>query len=133
MSLPKYALIPRPNGARTGAGAPHGAHANNVESIPQARGKRSSRPQFQCSASLRAVAETLRARRATMVTYDTRQARFEPVWQQEFLEELKAYMGFTEVHARTLRELGPSVAPGFSAIVERFYSAIRESPRAMAV
>jgi two-component system sensor histidine kinase HydH len=55
------------------------------------------------------------------------------VWQQEFLEELKVYMGFTAAHASTLRELGPAVASGFPRIVERFYSAIRESPRAMAV
>jgi signal transduction histidine kinase len=55
------------------------------------------------------------------------------VWQQEFLSDLTEYMGFTEEHARTLRELGPHLEPGFSMIIERFYAAITASPRAMAV
>jgi signal transduction histidine kinase len=55
------------------------------------------------------------------------------VWQQEFLTELTDYMGFTDEHARTLRELQPYLEPGFSHVVESFYDAIVQSPRAMAV
>jgi two-component system sensor histidine kinase HydH len=53
--------------------------------------------------------------------------------QQEFLDELKAYVGFTAEHAAVLAELGPYLAPGYLAIVERFYEAVEKTPRAVAV
>jgi two-component system sensor histidine kinase HydH len=53
--------------------------------------------------------------------------------EQEFLDELKAYVGFTAEHASVLSELGPLLAPGYPAIVERFYEAVQKTPRAVAV
>ncbi len=50
-----------------------------------------------------------------------------------FLEELKAYVGFTEEHARVLAQMGPGMAPAFPAIVDTFYDAIAKNPRAMDV
>jgi signal transduction histidine kinase len=53
--------------------------------------------------------------------------------QQEFLDELKAYVGFSDQHAHVLAELGPHLEPGFGGIIERFYEAVERTPRAVAV
>jgi signal transduction histidine kinase len=55
------------------------------------------------------------------------------VWETEFLEELKRYVGFTDAHAQTLAALAPYVTNAFPGIVERFYEAIQQNPRALAV
>jgi signal transduction histidine kinase len=55
------------------------------------------------------------------------------VWEQEFLDELSAYVGFTEAHAALLKDLSPILAPDYGAIVERFYEAISRVPGAAAV
>lgn len=55
------------------------------------------------------------------------------VSDERFLEELKAYVGFTEAHARALAELGPIMEPAFPGIVNTFYDAIMRNPRAMEV
>ncbi len=57
----------------------------------------------------------------------------ESVWEQEFLEELTRYIGFTPDHARTLRALLPVVEPAFEGVVDRFYVAIMENDRARSV
>jgi len=55
------------------------------------------------------------------------------VWEQEFLEELNRYIGFTAEHAETLQALLPIVEPAFDPIVDRFYDAIMDNPRARSV
>ncbi len=55
------------------------------------------------------------------------------VWEEEFLEELKRYVGFTQAHAQVLAELRPSVEPAFAGIVDRFYDAIQQNPTALSV
>jgi signal transduction histidine kinase len=55
------------------------------------------------------------------------------VWEQQFLDELNAYLGFTPEHALALKSVGPYVAPHFQSIVDRFYDAIFENPRVSAV
>jgi signal transduction histidine kinase len=55
------------------------------------------------------------------------------VWEQQFLDELNAYLGFTPAHALALKGVGPYVSPHFQSIVDRFYDAIFENPRAAAV
>ncbi|MFT3927693.1 MAG: HAMP domain-containing sensor histidine kinase [Myxococcales bacterium] len=52
---------------------------------------------------------------------------------QRFLEELKSYVGFNDEHARALAEVGPAMEPCFPDVVERFYDAIQQNPRAMEV
>lgn len=53
--------------------------------------------------------------------------------EQDFLGELKAYVGFRDDHAQVLAELKPSLEPSFPAIVERFYEAILANPKALSV
>lgn len=55
------------------------------------------------------------------------------MWEQQFLDELSAYIGFTAEHAASLRSVGPHVRPKFRSIVDRFYQAIFENPRVAAV
>jgi len=55
------------------------------------------------------------------------------VWEQEFLEELNRYIGFTPEHAATLHALLPVVEPAFGGIVDRFYDAIMDNERARSV
>ena len=55
------------------------------------------------------------------------------MWEQQFLDELKAYLGFTPEHAQALKRVAPHVSPQFQAIVDRFYEAIFENPRVSAV
>lgn len=55
------------------------------------------------------------------------------MWEQEFIEELIQYVGFTPDHARTLAELLPVVEPAFPLIVDRFYKAIMDNERARSV
>ena len=49
------------------------------------------------------------------------------------ISDWKAYVGFTDSDARTLRELGPVVTPNISAIVSGFYDVLLQSPTARAV
>jgi signal transduction histidine kinase len=60
-------------------------------------------------------------------------AKEQPVKEQQFLDELCAYIGFNAEHAASLRSIAPYVQPKFGPIVERFYDAIFENPRAAAV
>lgn len=53
--------------------------------------------------------------------------------QDDFLEELTVYVGFTPRHAETLAELKPILEPSFASIVDHFYEAILANPSAMAV
>lgn len=55
------------------------------------------------------------------------------VSSEHFLEELKAYVGFTAEHAAALKRVGPAMEPAFPAVVDRFYDAILQSPRALDV
>ena len=55
------------------------------------------------------------------------------MWQEDYLDELIAYVGFTPAHAAMLKKLGPSLRPAFGSIVEGFYEAIQRAPRAQAV
>jgi two-component system sensor histidine kinase HydH len=55
------------------------------------------------------------------------------VWEQEFLDELCAYIGFTPAHAAQLAAMRPLVQPGFDRIVDRFYEAVQQNPRASSV
>jgi signal transduction histidine kinase len=50
-----------------------------------------------------------------------------------YLEELLAYVGFTDADRARLRELHAVLAPSFPAIAERFYEAVWASPGAAAV
>jgi two-component system sensor histidine kinase HydH len=60
-------------------------------------------------------------------------AEEQPVREQQFLDELCAYIGFGAEHAASLRSIAPYVQPKFDAIIERFYNAIFENPGAAAV
>lgn len=55
------------------------------------------------------------------------------MWEQQFLNELSTYMGFTAEHASCLKRAAPYVEPRFRSIVDRFYEAIFENPRVSAV
>ncbi len=52
---------------------------------------------------------------------------------ERFLEELKDYVQFTEDHARALASVRELMEPGFPIIVNRFYDAVEQNPRAAAV
>ncbi|MBI3669540.1 MAG: hypothetical protein HY237_07165 [Acidobacteria bacterium] len=52
---------------------------------------------------------------------------------ESFLQEMKRYLGFTEVDARHLRELGPRMEKYFPELAERFYAQIRQHPHAFRV
>jgi two-component system sensor histidine kinase HydH len=60
-------------------------------------------------------------------------AKEQPVREQQFLDELFAYIGFNAEHAASLRSIAPYAQPKFDIIVERFYEAIFKNPRAAAV
>jgi two-component system, NtrC family, sensor histidine kinase HydH len=60
-------------------------------------------------------------------------AEEQPVREQQFLDELCAYIGFGAEHATSLRSIAPYVQPKFDPIIERFYDAIFENPGAAAV
>ena len=60
-------------------------------------------------------------------------SRGEHVYGEQFFDELKSYVGFSEAHARTLAGLRTAVEPAFPAVIDRFYLAIQQTPRAMAV
>lgn len=49
------------------------------------------------------------------------------------LEDLIAYVGFTDEDARALAQLGEPLSPSFERVVNDFYGAVERSPRAMAV
>jgi signal transduction histidine kinase len=55
------------------------------------------------------------------------------VSDERFLEELKSYVGFTEEHARALAAARAELEPSFPRIIDRFYDAIQQNPRAMEV
>lgn len=55
------------------------------------------------------------------------------VWEQEFLDELCAYIGFTNVHAEALRSVAPYITKAFPEIVDRFYEAVARNERARSV
>jgi signal transduction histidine kinase len=55
------------------------------------------------------------------------------VRELQFLEELCTYIGFGSEHAESLRGVAPFVRPKFDAIVDTFYEAIFQNPRAAAV
>lgn len=55
------------------------------------------------------------------------------MYDQQFLEELKSYVGFTPAHAQLLSALRPIVEPAFPSVIDRFYQAIQETPHALAV
>jgi PAS domain S-box-containing protein len=50
-----------------------------------------------------------------------------------FLEELKSYVGFTDVDAKVLSEFRPLAAPSFPAIADEFYALVRMHEGAFAV
>lgn len=56
-----------------------------------------------------------------------------PVAHKEVLDSLATYVGFGPSDHRTLRALGPALAPFFSEIVEEFYEAIDRDPTAASV
>jgi hypothetical protein len=64
---------------------------------------------------------------------DSQQKGAPSVWEQEFLDELCAYIGFTQAHAAALRDVGPSIRPAFDGIVDRFYEAVTRNARARSV
>lgn len=49
------------------------------------------------------------------------------------LDELRAYVGFTEADAISIRDVREGLEPHYPEIVDRFYAAIEASPRARAV